>query len=57
MKALQPLPQEHIRERVEDVLASFDPLIKEDIEEMLQLVPQEYSEKLVVGQHGSILFD
>ena len=39
-----------LKERVE-------PLIKEEIVEMLEFLPQEYSQELVVGQLGSFHFD
>ena len=57
VKALQPLSQERTCERVADFYRVFEPLIKEEIVEMLELVPQEYSQELVVGQLGSFLFD
>ena len=34
----------------------FEPLIQEEIEEMLQFLPQEYSQELV-GQLGSCFLD
>ena len=51
VKVLQLFHEERLHERVVDF---FEPLIKKQIAEMLQLLPQEYSQELV-GQLGSFL--
>ena len=56
-KVILPSLQERIHERLAECPEVFEPLIKEEIVEMLQLLPQEYSQELVVGPLGSFLFD
>ena len=56
-KVTLPSLQDRIHERVAECPEVFEPLVKEEIVEMLHLWPQEYSHELVVGPLGSFLFD